>query len=102
VQRVPDVGLGEIDTESAASVIDTRQKAISLFVRFVSVVSGMSDPRGVPAAGFLVRILHKRTESLKNTAWAIKGEAEKITSYVPLGPTDLQKVLLEGMSHAGG
>ncbi len=43
----------------------------------------------------------KRTESLKNTVWAIKGEAEKITPYVPLGPTDLQKALLEGMSNAG-
>jgi hypothetical protein len=45
--------------------------------------------------------LDKRTESLKNTAWAIQGEAEKITPYVPLGPTDLQKALLEGMSNAG-
>jgi hypothetical protein len=44
----------------------------------------------------------KRTESLKNTAWAIKGETEKITPYVPLGPTDLQKALLEGMTNAGG
>jgi hypothetical protein len=44
----------------------------------------------------------KRTESLKNTVWAIKGEAEKITPYVPLGPTDLQKALLEGLSNAGG
>jgi hypothetical protein len=46
--------------------------------------------------------LDKRTESLKNTVWAITGEAEKITPYMPLGPTDLQKALLEGMSNAGG
>ena len=44
--------------------------------------------------------LDKRTESLKNTAWAIKGQAEKITPYVPLGPTDQQKVWLEGMKYA--
>ena len=41
-----------------------------------------------------------RTESLKNTAWAIRGETEKITPYVPLGPTDLQKALMEGMNGA--
>ena len=43
----------------------------------------------------------KRTESLKNTVWAITGEAEKMSPYVPLGPTDLQKALLEGLSNAG-
>ena len=41
-----------------------------------------------------------RTESLKNTAWAIRGETEKITPYVPLGPTDMQKAWLEGMKYA--
>ena len=41
-----------------------------------------------------------RTESLKNTAWAITGETEKITPYVPLGPTDMQKAWLEGMKYA--
>lgn len=44
--------------------------------------------------------LDRDTESLKNTAWAIKGEAEKITPYVPLGPTEVQKALMEGTSHA--
>ncbi|MEC5191981.1 MULTISPECIES: alpha/beta hydrolase [unclassified Arthrobacter] len=55
----------------------------------------------MPADGEQVGYFDERTESLKNTAWAIKGEAEKITPYVPLGPTDLQKALLEGMSNAG-
>lgn len=41
-----------------------------------------------------------RTEALKNTARAIKGETELITPYVPLGPTDQQKVWLEGMKYA--
>nr|WP_237686174.1 alpha/beta hydrolase [Arthrobacter jiangjiafuii] len=41
-----------------------------------------------------------RTESLYNTAWAIQGETELITPYVPLGPTDQQKVWLEGMKYA--
>lgn len=44
--------------------------------------------------------LDKRTESLKNTARVIMGETELITPYAPLGPTDLQKALLEGMNGA--
>ncbi|MET3901711.1 alpha/beta hydrolase [Paenarthrobacter sp. 4246] len=56
----------------------------------------MSD--GGEQAGYF----DERTESLKNVAWAIRGETEKITPYVPLGPTDLQKALLEGMSNASG
>lgn len=56
----------------------------------------MSD--GGEQAGYF----DEQTESLKNVAWAIRGETEKITPYVPLGPTDLQKALLEGMSNASG
>ncbi|MBP3044491.1 alpha/beta hydrolase family protein [Arthrobacter jiangjiafuii] len=44
--------------------------------------------------------LDKGTESLKNTARAIKGETELITEYAPLGPTDQQKALIEGMNGA--
>ncbi len=55
----------------------------------------------MPEDGEQVGYFDERTESLKNTVWAIKGEAEKITPYVPLGPTDLQEALLEGMSNAG-
>ncbi|SDX10439.1 hypothetical protein SAMN04487917_109114 [Arthrobacter sp. yr096] len=56
----------------------------------------MSD--GGEQAGYF----DERTESLKNVAWAIRGETEKITPYVPLGPTDLQEALLEGTSNASG
>lgn len=40
----------------------------------------------------------KRTEALRNTARAIEEDTEKITLYVPLGPTDLRKALRVGMS----
>ncbi|UWX96420.1 alpha/beta hydrolase family protein [Arthrobacter zhaoxinii] len=42
----------------------------------------------------------KGTESLYNTAWVIGGETEKVTPYVPLGPTDQQEIWLEGMKYA--
>ncbi|TQM65899.1 alpha/beta hydrolase family protein [Klugiella xanthotipulae] len=41
----------------------------------------------------------QRTESLQNMVWAIKGETEKITPYAPLGPTNLQEALIEGLSN---
>lgn len=46
--------------------------------------------------------LDRDTESVQNVVRAITGITDDITPYVPLGPTDLQKALLEGMSHAGG
>ena len=42
------------------------------------------------------------TESLQNVVRAITGATDDITPYVPLGPTDLQKALLEGLSNASG
>ena len=44
--------------------------------------------------------LDKGTESLDNTARAIKGETELITEYAPLGSTELQKAFMEGMNGA--
>ncbi len=65
--------------------------------RAVTDHNGLMSDDGEQAGYF-----DERTESLKNVAWAIRGETEKITPYVPLGPTDLQKALLEGMSSASG
>lgn len=63
----------------------------------------VTDHNGLmPDGGEQAGYFDERTESLKNVAWAIRGETEKITPYVPLGPTDLQKALLEGMSNASG
>jgi hypothetical protein len=56
----------------------------------------------MPEDGGQVGYFDVRTESLENVGRVIAGETEKITPYVPLGPTDLQKALLEGMSNAGG
>lgn len=55
----------------------------------------------MPEDGGQVGYFDVRTESLENVGRVIAGETEKITPYVPLGPTDLQKALLEGMSNAG-
>jgi hypothetical protein len=56
----------------------------------------------MPEDGGQVGYFDVRTESLENVGRVIAGETEKITPYVPLGRTDLQKALLEGMSNAGG
>ncbi|MET4097679.1 alpha/beta hydrolase [Arthrobacter sp. UYCu712] len=52
--------------------------------------------------GGQVGYLERDTESVQNVMRAITGITDDITPYVPLGPTDLQKALLEGMSNAGG
>ncbi|MFK0040036.1 alpha/beta hydrolase [Paenarthrobacter sp. NPDC090517] len=52
--------------------------------------------------GGQVGYFDRDTESLQNVVRAISGKTDDITPYVPLGPTDLQKALLEGMSNASG
>lgn len=41
--------------------------------------------------------LDRQTESLANTARAVSGETGSMTPYAPLGPTNVQKGLQEGM-----
>ncbi len=56
----------------------------------------------MPQDGGQAGYFDRDTESLQNVTRAITGATDDITPYVPLGPTDLQKALLEGMSNASG
>ena len=91
--RNPDHEVNPIDSECGSHTFgtDTGSDAGRVVTDHPTLMSDNGEQAGY---------LDIRTESLYNTAWAIQGEVEFMTPYVPLGPTDMQKVWLEGMKHA--